>query len=189
MNSIYVESHIIVEARGILDTKVIERLHGRLHKRNKWDPNGREYLYEIKYAASLAHQGLLGSFKYHELTLHGDLSSVPDEHLASLVSAVGDSLEINNVRGCDLVTILDSIKCESLYINQSLGSKETQALVRAIESWLTVVRLDYVTNSFMDKFREWKLVTIARSRNWNVQKVCIKNQIMAIIINYNNPKL
>ena len=165
---------------------MIERLHGRLQQRNKWDRNG-----EIKYAASLAHQGLLGSFKYHELGLRGDLSSVPAEHLASLVSAVGYSLVINNVGGCDLVTILDSIKCESLSLNihQSLGSKETQALVRAIESWLTVVRLDYVTNSFMDKFREWKLVTIARSRNWNVQKVCIKNQIMAIIINYKNPKL
>ena len=40
-----------------------------------------------------------------------------------------------NVSGKSLVTILDSVKCDTLSIkNQTLGSEETEALVRAIET-------------------------------------------------------
>ena len=40
---------------------------------------------------------------------------------------------IQNVSGCDLVTILDSVRSNYLEIrNQCLGTEETQALVRAI---------------------------------------------------------
>ena len=64
-----------------------------------------------------------------------DLSSVPDEHLASLVSCATNGVNIQNIRGCDLVTILDSVKSYGLGIyGQSLDSEETQALVRAMES-------------------------------------------------------
>merc|ERR1712137_1081359 len=71
-----------------------------------------------------------------------DLSSVPAEHLASLTSRVTGSAHICNVSGCDLVTILDSVKSD-LWLSisrQSLGNEETEALVRAMES--RVVRLD-----------------------------------------------
>ena len=63
-----------------------------------------------------------------------DLGSVPAEHLASLVSCVTVYVLINNVNNCDLVSILDSLKCRSLTINsQNLSTEETQALVRAME--------------------------------------------------------
>ena len=66
-----------------------------------------------------------------------DLSSVPADHLASLVSRASWSVAINNVHGCDLITFLDSVKSGGISIRnhrESLGSKETQALVRAMES-------------------------------------------------------
>ena len=97
------------------------------------------YLPSITFAARLAHQGLLGSVR--RMKLAHDLTSVPDNQLASLVSSLQcggvSSLEIRSVRGCDLVTILDSVKnpiWELTIRTQSLGSEETQALVRAVES-------------------------------------------------------
>ena len=89
---------------------------------------------EITTAASLAYHGLLGSVAY--ASLNGDLSTVPAEHQISLTSSVTECLEIDNVRGCDLVGVLDSsIKCKQINIrDQSLGSEETQALIRAIMS-------------------------------------------------------
>ena len=96
------------------------------------------YLPSITFAARLAHQGLLGSVE--RMKLANDLTSVPDNQLASLVSSLqrgASSLKIQNVCGCDLVTILDSVKnhlWELTIRTQSLGSEETQALVRALES-------------------------------------------------------
>ena len=74
-----------------------------------------------------------------------DLSSVPADHLASLVSRASWSVAINNVHGCDLITFLDSVKSGGISIRnhrESLGSKETQALVRAMESHVEEVELD-----------------------------------------------
>ena len=91
----------------------------------------------IPCAASLAQHGLLGSVKKGMTLLDVDLTSVPYEHLAFLASSVGQNghVHIQNVSGCGLVTILDSLKSRSLVIyRQSLGSEETQALVRAMES-------------------------------------------------------
>ena len=95
----------------------------------------------ITCAASLAHHGLLGSVK--EMVLRNvDLTSVPAEHLASLVSSVTGRVTIENVSGCDLITILDSVKSRVLNISwQSLGREETQALVRAMESHVEEVQL------------------------------------------------
>ena len=62
---------------------------------------------EITCAASLVHHKLLGSVE--EMWLCDvDLTSVPAEHLASLVSSVTECVAIWNVSGCDLVTILDT---------------------------------------------------------------------------------
>ena len=92
-------------------------------------------LYNITRAASLAHHGLLGKLKIRSLHLEEDLSSVPVEHLTSLISIETMSIVIRNVSGCDLVTILASVKCDLLYIqSQHLGTEETQALVQAMES-------------------------------------------------------
>ena len=84
-------------------------------------------------AASLTHHGLLGSVK--GLVLRDDLTSVPAEYLASLAPCVTGSAYISDVSGCDLVTILDSVKSAGLWItSQSLDREETLALVRAMES-------------------------------------------------------
>ena len=97
----------------------------------------------ITCAASLAHRGLLGSVRGMSLC-KVDLTSVPAEHLASLASSVTGGVVIIDVSGCDLVTILDSVKSELLdIIYQSLGSEETQALVRAMETGVEKVWLHY----------------------------------------------
>ena len=67
-----------------------------------------------------------------------DLTSVPAEHLTSLAflaSSVTEQVNIREISGCVLVTFLGSVKSEELVISsQSLGSKDTWALVQAMES-------------------------------------------------------
>ena len=144
-------------------------------------------------AASLAYHGLLRSVE--EMTLGDkydvvDLTSVPAEHLASLVSCVTRKVVISNVIGCDLINILDNVKCEILTISsQNLGSEETQALVQAMESGVESVGLsgevaldirslmDYsgqgkcrgvwCYSDSVDRYRE-QLRTWASSQNWEV---------------------
>ena len=133
---------LIAETRGILDTDTITSLVVRV-KRIIW--NGINWscdLAGLTSAASLAHQKLFGSVT--RLTLRNvDLTSVPDDQLASLISCVTYNVYIDNVSGCDLVTFLDSVKSKTLHITrQSLGSEETQALVRAMESGVEEVDLN-----------------------------------------------
>ena len=91
--------------------------------------------------ASLAHHGLLGSMDRLRLR-NVDLSQVPSQHLASLVSCVTSYLCIENISGCDLVNLLTSLNCGCLTItSQSLGREETQALVHAMESGVEKVKL------------------------------------------------
>ena len=143
----------------------------------------------IPCAASLAQHGLLGSVENMRLS-NVDLTPVPAEHLATLVSSVTSCVDITNVSGCDLVTILDSVKSNELEIsNRRLGTEETQALVRAMETGVELVRLEegvtldigglmeysgqgkcqevechYDTAAtYRDKLRRW-----ATSRNWAV---------------------
>ena len=94
----------------------------------------------ITCTSSLAHYGLLSSVREMSLS-NVDLSSVPAEHLASLISSVRRRVTIWIVSGCDLVTILENVKSKVLGIGDSLGSKETQALVQAMESHVKWVML------------------------------------------------
>jgi len=76
--------------------------------REEWDFHAPP-LTEILTAASLAHQGLLGSVE--GLVLEDvDLASVPTELLASLVSCATRSVDILNVRNCDIINILDTLQ-------------------------------------------------------------------------------
>ena len=123
-----------------------------------------------------------------------NLSSGPAEHLASLVSCVTGLLHIRNISGCGLGPILDSVQSEWLVIfGQSLGSEETRALVRAIESGVAVeivelsgeLTLDIkamIEYSGQGKCREvWCYIDIgvfkedlrtwAQSRNWKWQVI------------------
>ena len=102
----------------------------------------------ITCAAILHRQGLLGSV---ELLMLGDvdLTSVSTEDLTSLVSSVTRCVIICNVSGCDLVTILDSVKSEYLYITrQSLDNEETRALVGAMELHVARLRLNMGVDIF-----------------------------------------
>ena len=113
---------------------MIESLAERVKERLYWGfyPSP---LPVVTCAASLAHHGLLGSMDWMVLR-DVDLTSVPAEHLASLASSVIGRVYINNVSGCDLVTILDSVKCKfsSIISGRSLSSEETQALAQILES-------------------------------------------------------
>ena len=185
---------LIAETRGILDTDTITSLVVRV-KRMIW--NGINWscdLAGLTSAASLAHQKLFGSV--NRLTIRNvDLTSVPDEHLASLISCVTYNVYIDNVSGCDLVTFLDSAKSKTLHITrQSLCSQETQALARAMESGVEEVDLNghgggstmtpdmlhvmtgyngqgkckvMKINNIARQYRE-ELKTWAKSRNWTV---------------------
>ena len=98
-------------------------------------------LRDIISAASFAYHGMLGSSLYFRL-MDVDLTSVPAEHLASLIACVTDHFDIENVIG--LMNILNNIKSNVRAIsisNQSLSSEETRALVRAMESNVEIVIL------------------------------------------------
>ena len=96
----------------------------------------------ITCAASLAHHGLIGSL-WDMILGDVDLTSVPTDHLTSLVSSVTERFSIQNVSGCDLVSVLDSVKSNCLnIIRQNLDSEETQALVRTMESRVITLQLN-----------------------------------------------
>ena len=128
----------VLVTRGILTCGVFESLTERVKAVIIRYPSN---IPAITCAANLAHHRLLGSVK--ELRFGDvDLTSVPAEHLASLVSLVTWHVFIRNVRGCDLLTILDSVKSNRLLISsQSLDSEETQALVQLMESVVEEVKL------------------------------------------------
>ena len=102
---------------------------------------GHNNLPVITCAANMAHHGMLGPVQEMRLC-EVDLTSVSAEGLASLASCVTDCVQIENVSGCGLVTFLDSVKSNQLTISsKSLGSEETRALVRAMESRVEEVHL------------------------------------------------
>ena len=121
-----------LETRGILHIDVIENLAKMVRGMLRKLPD----VPEVTCAGSLAHHGLLGpveSMKLHYV----DLTSVPEEHLTSLVSSIQDRLCITNISGRNLVSILDSNKSDWLIIkNQSLDTEETGALLQAMETSL-----------------------------------------------------
>ena len=91
----------------------------------------------LAYAASLAHQGLLGCVEKMQIVGNDDLTKIPAEQLASLVSRVTKCVIIS-----DHMSLLNSVKSQELIISkQSLGSEETRALVRAMESRVEKVYL------------------------------------------------
>ena len=123
---------------------------GVASKIREWLTSGPffDYISLIKTAALLAHHGMLGSLENIWLKSM-TLSSVPDDHLASLVSSVTGTVRISYVR-CHqggLIPLLNSIKCDTLHISsQTLGREETQALVRAMESNVESICLGPETN-------------------------------------------
>ena len=141
-----------LEADGILPAAVMESLEEKL--RIKLGLGGAPSLQEIRCAASLAHKGRLGSVG--SLWLRGDLSSVPAQNLAPLVACVTWLVRIDNVRGCDLVGILESVRSKELDITrQTLDSDKTEALVQSMESAVETLWL-----GFNDEGLESELLTL-----------------------------
>ena len=97
---------------------------------------------KVTCAASLAHQGFIKTIQSLKLGRRIDLSTIPANHLASLVSCVNWSVEIrSDVSGFDVVCFIDSLRCNWLYIGVNMGSEEAQALVRAMELHVVNVRI------------------------------------------------
>ena len=121
--------------KGILDSGEIQHLVSRIKDELK-EAIYTENLALLTSAAALAYRGLLKDVE--EVFLHEvNLSTIPTDHLISLMSSVTDTFDIyDNVTGCDLVTILDSLQCNEIGLGfNDLGKEEeAQALVRAMES-------------------------------------------------------
>ena len=121
-----------------MDTELIKSLTDRVG-------NNLINLKSIKCAANLARHGMLNDLESIELGdpwITGDMSTVPAERLASLVSCVKDTVNIEEFYGGDLGTIFDSLNCKLLSIsNQNLGRRESYALGRAMGSRVDVVML------------------------------------------------
>ena len=143
-----------LETRGILPTGVMEIVAERVRK-IIIEINRLHILADdialLTCAASFAHLGLLGPVKEMWLSnahrkdgVNVNLVSVPDQHLAALVSCVTDQVEIGNIRGCDLVTILERVNSSRLEISCQLGSDETRALVQAMETRVQEVKMRYI---------------------------------------------
>ena len=169
--------------------QAIKNLRSRIKNESKGrfteDYPGLEF---VTCAAALAHHRMLGPVDFIRLG-DVDLSTVPTHHLASLVSSDNiTAVMIQNVTGCDLVSLIDSLKCTCVGLGfQCLGMEVTQSLVRAMESRLLVVDLNLVENldiealaeysgqglcwmmdfsySFSEKFFD-DLITWASRKNW-----------------------
>ena len=128
-----------LEADGIIPVTVMQTfVHIFKDKLSGWP---RPSLEEIPCAAILAHKGILVPETLELVNVN--LASIPVHHLTALISSVTGEVHIHGVSGCDLVTILDSIRCRYLYLlvaKQSLGTEETEAMVKAMETYLE--RLD-----------------------------------------------
>ena len=82
-------------------------------------------------------------------------------------------LHIRNVKGCDLVSILTSLKCGDLVIsNQSLGREETRVLVQAMESRVEKVELGDVVRP-----RDEVTLDIEALTEYSGQGVCREVQL------------
>ena len=122
-----------LEADGILPAAVMENLSEQLREKLKLFQSMHS-LQDIRCAASLANKGLLGNVEAL-LLVDADLSSVPAQNLLSLVACVRFVVAIENIRGCDLLKILESVRSSWLKIRRhSLDTEETKTLVKALET-------------------------------------------------------
>ena len=96
-------------------------------------------LEDVTLIASMAHHGLLG-FLDSIVLKDLDLSTVPSDQLAPLFSNVTRRVDFCNISGCG--QFMDFLKCDVVGVfGQSLGTEETRALVRAMETRVRMVVL------------------------------------------------
>jgi len=98
---------------------------------------------ELKRAAQLAQEGYLSSVKNIQI-VNVDISEIPSDQLAKLVSIVTDEVYIdnNNTPSTRLGAILASVQSKKLGLqNMSLSKENTRALVTAMRDRVLDVRL------------------------------------------------
>ena len=127
---------------GILHSDVIDKLADRcwFNEFSRSFPTPRE----VACAGILAHKGLLSPVEWLMLR-DVNLASIPAEHMGSLVSYVTEKVDIHPDAICDLVTILDSVNISGVLFvgRRTLSNDETQALVRALETRVKTVVLEF----------------------------------------------
>ena len=126
------------ESRGVLPSGVLESLEGKIKAKLFDSPS----LDMVICAGNMAKHGYLNDVKGMWLGDHDEGMWLEGVDIASLASNLERYIGIENVSGCSLVKILDSVKCPLVVMfHQSLDSEETRALVRAMESRVEKVRL------------------------------------------------
>ena len=175
---------------GILHSDVIEKLAERCWYSEFYRsfPTPQQ----VACAGILAHEGLLRPVTWMSMR-DINLSSIPAEHMAALVSNVTEKVDIYETAiGCDLVTIFNSvnISCYFFIGIPTLNIDETQALVRAMETRVEMVCLELTLmpevlamysglgrcRKIKCRVRNWRLLDAsramlrewARSKNWEV---------------------
>ena len=126
---------LISVSGGILDPDKVERLTAQVGEIFEDGAISMDSISKLVCGASMVHNDLLDFDSWMNpmiLRLQNiDLSPVPIEHLESPAYCVTGDVLIKNVSGCDMVSLLTSLKCDFLIIGgQNLGRKETRALVR-----------------------------------------------------------
>merc|ERR1739838_423748 len=99
---------------------------------------------KLSLCSNVSH-GLQHGYSYDDLYRnHGvslDLGVVPSDQLQALVPCVTDHIEIINVTGYDVTSLLDLVNCTKLLLTQKLNQEETEALVRAMTTRVDEVYL------------------------------------------------
>ena len=93
----------------------------------------------LRSGAALAKHGIITQLRRLVLC-NLDISAVPAEDMASLVTCAQVSVMIDNVTG-PLGPILGNVKCDILSINMVLGTEQTQSLVAAMVTGVKLVGL------------------------------------------------
>ena len=122
--------------------KLEKKIRAMLDPKPKHRPVPLHEVSDIEDACSLAYHGILGPVRGLHLQ-HVDISSIPTEYLASLVACAKKQVTIWDVKMTDQVTFLDSVECYLLEITeQPLNTEETRALVRAMRTRVSKLRLE-----------------------------------------------
>ena len=126
------------ETRGILQFDMVETLAQRVRD-VLMDGDNNLTLEDLTLVASMAEHGLLG-FLDSMVLKDLDLSTIPTDQLAPLFSSVTRRVDFWNISGCG--PFMDILKCDVVGVfGQSLGTEETRALVRAMETRVRMVTL------------------------------------------------
>ena len=121
--------------------KEVDSLISRIHAPDPFNwINELNTLELFTAAARLAHYKQLG---LDRLSLRfKNLSTIPGEYLCSLASSVRNTIRIQTIIGCDLVKIIDSLKCNKLiFWNQILDREATEAVLRAMDTRIEVAEI------------------------------------------------